>query len=310
MTQQEILALEKTKTEKIRLLLSIGLTRKQTATALGIGYGFVQNVYKKYYGANTPQAQPATFAFTTFNRNFGVEIEAFIGVGKTLQQLVTLITDKGVSCEMESYGHNTRPHWKIVKDGSLVATGTTFEIVSPILSGIEGLKELEKVCEALAEYGARINKTCGLHIHFDAENFNLQCWKNLLENYHKLEQTIDNFMPLSRRANNNNYCKGLGRDIEEIKSATSVVELTNVTRTRYTKINTQSYARHKTVEFRQHSGTTEFLKIKNWILFLHNLVTISEIKIIATPTLEGLLEFNQEEIVAFYNERTEELSTC
>ena len=36
---------------------------------------------------------------------------------------------------------------------------------------------------------------------------------------------------------------------------------------RYFKLNCQSFFRHGTIEFRHHSGTTDFAKIKNWILF-------------------------------------------
>ena len=49
----------------------------------------------------------------------------------------------------------------------------------------------------------------------------------------------------------------------------------NYNGTRYRKVNAESYIRHKTVEFRQHSGTTEFKKISNWINFLRKLIQYS-----------------------------------
>lgn len=310
MTQEQILAqTNTTKTEKIKQLLGLGLTRSEVAQIMGVGYGFVQNVYAKLNGTQRQNAsQNIDFRLIPFGRKFGVEIESFVKRGKTKEALRDLIQSKGVNCQLNDYNHTTRDYWKIISDGSLRADGVTFELVSPILQGADGLEQLEKVCQALKEYGARINKTCGLHIHFDAEAFNLQTWKNLLINYAKLEDTIDKFMPPSRRGNSNTYCQSLKQNISEIKEATNLLQITRAMGTRYKKINTESYARHRTIEFRQHSGTIEFLKIKNWILFLHNLVEASKIKILTNTSLESLAEFNQEEIIAFYAERTEELN--
>ena len=41
MTQQQIIVLNATKTQKIQMLLELGLTRTEVAAALGINYGFV-----------------------------------------------------------------------------------------------------------------------------------------------------------------------------------------------------------------------------------------------------------------------------
>ncbi len=305
MTQQDIISQNSTKTEKIKLLLGLGMTRTQVATLMGVGYGFVQNVYAKLQPITV--ATPA-FRMMPFERRFGVEIEAFIKTGKTTAQLITAIQVKGIPCEKQSYNHNTANSWKIVPDSSISADGVTFEIVSPILQGQDGLMQTQKICEALKEFGAKINKSCGLHIHFDAEYFNLQTWKNLLINYANIEDIIDKFMPESRRADNNRFCKSFKNEIEYIKKAYNLDYIVRKMGTRYKKINVESYARHKTVEFRQHSGTIEFEKIKNWVLFLHNLVVASESQIINYTNLEELTSINQQDIIAFYAERIEELN--
>ncbi len=41
--------------------------------------------------------------------------------------------------------HDLRPHWKLVTDSSLNGNDT-FELVSPILEGEDGLEKLERVC--------------------------------------------------------------------------------------------------------------------------------------------------------------------
>ena len=71
-----------TKTAKIQQLLLLGLTRRQVADLVTNGnYGFVQNVYKKMLEAGRFGQQPAIAACSeldyTFNRRFGIEIEAY-----------------------------------------------------------------------------------------------------------------------------------------------------------------------------------------------------------------------------------------
>ncbi|MBR1732821.1 MAG: amidoligase family protein, partial [Alloprevotella sp.] len=44
---------------------------------------------------------------------------------------------------------------------------------------------------------------------------------------------------------------------------------------RYHSVNPIAYSAHGTIEFRQHQGTTNFTKIKNWVSFLAKLVAYS-----------------------------------
>jgi hypothetical protein len=78
---------------------------------------------------------------------------------------------------------------------------------------------------------------------------------------------------------------------------------------RYWKVNPQSYSRHKTCEFRQHAGTTDFVKISSWIRFLNNLVDYSEHYRVATRTLTTLKNFNSIELVNYFEYRTLELAS-
>jgi hypothetical protein len=57
--------------------------------------------------------------------------------------------------------------WRVVADGS-VSNGC--EVVSPILSGNEGLQALQTVVRALKAAGATVNNTCGFHVHVDARD--------------------------------------------------------------------------------------------------------------------------------------------
>ena len=204
---QNILNENGTKTSKIQKLLTLGLTRRQVADLVAGGnYGFVQNVYKRMMQGMTQSAAQAASTVLpqldyTFNRNFGIEIEAY---NCTRERLARELTAAGIRVEVESYNHTDHTdHWKLVTDSSL-SGNNTFELVSPILHGEQGLEELEKVCWVLDLCNAKVNDSCGLHVHMDAAEFDLQTWKNLVITYKRLENVIDHFMPRSRR--NNTFC--------------------------------------------------------------------------------------------------------
>jgi hypothetical protein len=188
MQLQNILNQNSTKTYKIQQLINLGLTRTEITQIIAnhyqtpANYGFVQNVYAKMQSQNTLQnnlPQALSFMPSTFNKRFGVEIESY-GIEKN--NLERALRAAGIVVEAQSYNHNTIPKWKIVSDSSISGTNT-FELVSPVLQGEAGLAELKKVCEVLTTLGAKINKTCGLHIHFEAVDFNLKQWKNLIKKW-------------------------------------------------------------------------------------------------------------------------------
>lgn len=303
----EILTSNLSKTNKIIKLSALGYSINEIAGYVGSGYGFVWVVLKKRY----PQGiTNVGFTPTLFNRKFGVEIEAF-GVDKN--RLAAKLREAGIAVEIAGRANSTSG-WKVTSDGSIRGE-QGFEVVSPILEGMEGLAQLEKVCSILKQSNAKINKSCGLHIHFDAQNFKIKQWRNLYINYLQYETIIDSFMPASRRANKNFYCKGLtignrskAAMIENIKGCANIREIKALYGSRYHKINCESFFKHGTVEFRQHSGTIEYSKIMNWVRFLHNLVSYSENHEVETASFEKMTDFNQNEIIAYLAERKEELN--
>lgn len=299
-----ILSQTVTKTRKIEQLLQLGLTRRQVADLVTNGnYGFVQNVYKKMLERANQNIPTNTVLDYTFTRKFGVEIEAY---NCTREKLASELRAAGIEVAVEGYNHITRNHWKLVTDASL-SGNNTFELVSPVLEGETGLKELEKVCWVLEYCDVKVNDSCGLHIHMDAADFDLQTWKNLALNYKRLERVIDSFMPESRRQNY--YCKGLKAISDsDIESARTINDLQAAFgNNRYRKVNLEAYSRHRTVEFRQHSGTTNFTKMENWIHFLNGLITFAKTGTVASRTLENI-PFLDEKQKLFYKLRTKKLA--
>jgi len=310
MTTQEILSQNWTKTRKIQELILCGLSRTEIARLVTNGnYGFVQNVYAKMKAeGRLTQAAIENFNPRPFDRKFGIEIEMY---NVEMHRLSTALTQAGILCYIEGYNHHTRNHWKIVSDGS-ISGSNSLELVSPVLEGEDGLQQIEKVCSILKRLNAYINKSCGLHVHFDAQNFDLRQWKNIYKNYAGFEAQIDELMPNSRRGNTNYYCrslKSISNLTAKIDAASTLSAIENVfTNNRYFKINPTSYRRHNTIEFRQHSGTIEYSKISNWLVFLHNLVDYSKNHLATDFSWNGIASINQAEVVTFYHNRKQELA--
>lgn len=230
------------------------------------------------------------------NRKFGVEIEFFFDASRRgglsavvrKQNIIAELAAKGIELVQEGYNHHTRNHWKLVTDSSVSFEG--LEIVSPPLKGREGLKQLEVVLEVLNKYEARVDKSCGIHVHHDINDFEIKDIKNLYASYIKFEKVFDQFVPRSRRAQNNRFCGSLqtfeytvapetvNRVLGKVKQADSITDLDYVHSSRYKKLNLKSYLKYGTIEFRQHAGSTDFEKIKNWILLTQHFVNNSLVR--------------------------------
>lgn len=226
-----------------------------------------------------------TSEYKISERTFGVEIEAY----KMSRYAVRdVLQGAGINVEVQGYGHVTLPHWKIVHDSS-ISGQDSFEVVSPILHGEEGLRQVKVVLDTLKSGGAKVNKSCGLHVHFGANDIDLKGFQFLFKRYIKFEQEFDAFMPPSRRGNDNRYCQSLvhrfassrdeyarpgavNRAFKEIMEADDIYDLYQIVARgqRYYKLNLGSYFRHGTIEFRHHSGSVEAEKVINWILFTNH----------------------------------------
>jgi hypothetical protein len=206
---------------------------------------------------------------STFNKTFGIELEI---AGISQAQALEALNSAGINAKSEYYTHEARGYWKLVDDSS-VRDG--FEVVSPILHGQVGLEEALKAAKALDEAGTRVNKTCGFHAYFDANNLSIEEIRTIATRYATFEDEIDAFMPNSRRADNNTYCKSTKNIFlhnSSFTNADNITDMVNAQGSRYFKLNLQSYSRHHTIEFRQHSGTINTAKIENWLCFLHGFI--------------------------------------
>jgi hypothetical protein len=160
-----------------------------------------------------------------------------------------------------------RTAWKVTYNGS-VSNGC--EVVSPILSGSEGLESVRKVVRALKAAGARVDNSCGFHVHVNARDLQGPELINAVRRYAQHETTIDSFMAPRRRESRSEWCRSmveLSRTLSGRGDLFVATNVANLPQTRYYKLNLAAYVKHGTLEFRQHAGTLNLNKMINWIMF-------------------------------------------
>ena len=206
---------------------------------------------------------------TQDQQTFGVEFEFFMPLGMTRAQLASLLTTAGIPCEAEHWNHNTRGHWKLVTDGSLLDYTRGAEMVSPVLMGEEGINAMKTACDVLHSQGCKIRKSCGFHVHVGARNRQPAFFRNLLRIYSDHERALDGVMAESRRGNS--YCRSVNGNLGRETFVSALTTETDLRRNfgsydmRYHKVNLNAFWRHGTVEFRQHQGTVEARKAEMWV---------------------------------------------
>lgn len=220
------------------------------------------------------------------SRNYGVEIEC---INITERQALDVLTRAGVNVTSSGYHRADYSKWNVSPDAS-VSNGC--EIISPILNGEAGLEQIKLVCQALSDAGATVNKTCGLHVHVDASGLTGPWVRSIYTRYAKFEGTIDTFMPMSRRDNNNSrYIRSLVPEMNYITEnsnwfSNSIADVCAVASNRYQKVNLVSYSRTKTIEFRHHSGSVNGNKVTNWVKFVLAFVEASNPSLLAPAVNE------------------------
>jgi len=191
-------------------------------------------------------------------RRFGVEIE-FNGINATDAMRALNATSLRVVSESGS----SRSSWCLKYDGSV--SGTGLELVSPPLSGDEGMEEVRIALRALRGVGARVNATCGLHVHHEIRDLAEAGIRRFVNAWAANQDLIDFLVSPSRRhgvPGASTYCRRwTERELSDFNTCTSRLN----SPTRYKSVNVECFGRYGTVEVRQHQGTLDFAKVKAWI---------------------------------------------
>lgn len=163
-------------------------------------------------------------------------------------------------------------NWESKADGT---HGVTAEIVSPVLDA-ERLNEARTVARALSSAGATVNKQTGYHVHLGANAYGIDGIAHLVLNWYTNIPAIGTLVAPSRL--NNRFCSS-DFTLAQIDSWANHIrtsgEIRNTNGTRYNSLNLDSYARHRTVEFRLHHGTLNGSKITAWAEFCNALAWYS-----------------------------------
>jgi Putative amidoligase enzyme len=224
-----------------------------------------------------------TVANRMSNRTYGVEIEFF---NITPNKALTALTAVGILTAVEGYNHHTRPHWKITTDASVTSRGTGLgqglELVSPILQGEAGLEITAKAVKALLDAGAKVDKTCGLHVHVGADGMTGADILRVIDIYTANGSHIDSVLAQSRH--NTRWAKKYTQahrsyNAQRIRNLATAIDTASITEAinrlsvdRYQTVNLASYLRHGTVEFRQHQGTLNGEKIATWVRLVLSII--------------------------------------
>jgi hypothetical protein len=124
--------------------------------------------------------------FNLENQTFGVEIE-FGGIYRSTAIRILAETINGRVIGHNEVKDSQNRTWKIVRDASVNAMGAeSNELVTPPLY-YNDMETLQEVVRNLRRAGARVDSSCGMHVHVGLQNYNLNKIKNLVKFYAKYE---------------------------------------------------------------------------------------------------------------------------
>ncbi len=216
-------------------------------------------------------------------RRFGVEVE-FFGIDRGRVQLWLNSTAFGAQ------------GWRVVSDGSVqgAVEGRHYsglELVSPPLRGEAGLTQIREALTWLVDNGAKVNRSCGLHVHHEARDLGAKGIARMADTWTKHQGLINWLVSESRRDTVSNYYARPMTEavVDGIKRAADQGRIGGA-HSRYYAVNVASYGRHGTVEIRQHQGTLSFRKIEAWVRLGQGLMDAAvEERAISETGLRGLL---------------------
>jgi hypothetical protein len=170
--------------------------------------------------------------------------------------------------------------WNVVHDGSIVGDETG-EIVSPILTAAD-FDLLQAVVRAVRAAGAKVNYSCGIHVHVDGAKFDARTLTNLVNLVHRREALIERAVGLDN-LRRSSYCRPMSdrfvqavngrrvRTLEDVKTAwygQASYRPTKYDQSRYHGLNLNSFFFRGTVEFRYFNGSLHAGEVKTYVQFV------------------------------------------
>lgn len=192
---------------------------------------------------------------------FGIEIECTIPQDK-LHENSWSVGSYHAGCPIPGFDG-----WKSKYDGSISARypNAGVEVVSPVLSGAEGLAQVVAMVGKLNEMGATVNRSTGFHVHIG--------WNGTPEQLRRLVS----FVAFHEKAlfastgtttrEQNHFCASIKSTYRPLVNVQSEGEIHNWVRSRYHTLNLQNLSPmgKRTVEFRVFAGTLNLTKIVAYV---------------------------------------------
>jgi len=181
---------------------------------------------------------------------------------------------------------NQNRQWKIVSDASIhcrnrrnesASRDYSVEFVSPICR-YEDIETIQEIVRKLRSGGAKVNDSCGIHVHVDASSHTPKTLRNIVNIMASKEDLL--YKALQVQVERENYCKKADtRFLDELnhrkpKSMNEVERLWyngssgryhHYDDTRYHALNLHSVFSKGTIEFRLFNSTLHAGEIKSYI---------------------------------------------
>jgi len=221
------------------------------------------------------------------NLRFGIEIETINQSRPNVAQAIQTVVGGQVQRTGDVYDSYTvvaadGRTWKVMSDASLSAErGLQAEVVSPILT-YSDMETLQEVVRAVRRCGAKVDASCGIHVHVEAARFDAKGLRNLVKIVNKQEALIEHALGISA-ARRSRWCRGIDQGflakLEQERPA-SLMELNRAwygyynrapqhyDATRYRGLNLHNVWFRGTIEYRWFDGSLHAGKIKSYIQFV------------------------------------------
>ena len=176
--------------------------------------------------------------------------------------------------------------WKVVSDGSIQCEARggrnasrlySVEVVSPICK-YEDIERVQEIVRQLRQAGAKVNSSCGIHIHVDASRHTAQTLRNIVNIMASKEDLL--YKTLKVQIGREYYCQKADlRFLDEVnnrppKTMEALERLwyngssrrhAHYDTTRYHALNLHSVFSKGTVEFRMFNSTLHAGEVKSYI---------------------------------------------
>lgn len=222
-------------------------------------------------------------------QNFGLELE-FTGISRKRAAQAIAMTINGNYEYTSEWSYDRRVitdqagrKWSICSDSSVdgSSSGNGGEFVTPICT-YDDIPQVQECIRALRRAGAKVNSSCGLHIHVDGANHNARSLKNLTFTF-KAKQDLIYKAVGTRRSRLGQWCQPIDDElIGNIKKIKKIDDETlkntwydtyaphqnraeHYNRSRYHALNLHSIWYRGTVEFRLFEATMHAGEVRAYI---------------------------------------------